>query len=244
MSDIFEEVEEEVRKDRLAGLWRRYGILVWLLAGAIVAAVAFNEYQQAREGEAREQRVEAFEAARDAMDAGEFEKAAAGFEALVESDSRLSPMASHFLAQARMAGGGDRASASSVLAGAGGADGGAFEKLALLKQAYLRAGEIGLDEAEALLSELAGEESPFGALASEVIASKAYEAGEIERARQMFNRLRFASYAPSGLTQRAQIALDAMPRVSSNEPESALDTQLQPTDANESMATPTNEDTE
>lgn len=244
MSDIFEEVEEEVRKDRLAGLWRRYGILVWLLAGALVLAVAFNEYRQAQQAEAREARMETFEAAREALNAGNFETAAAGFETLVESDSRLSPMAAHFLAQARMAGGGDRALAASVLGKAGEADGGAFEKLALLKQAYLRSGEMDLAELEALLSGLAGEETPFGALASEAIASKAYEAGQTDRARQMFNRLRFAAYAPSGLTQRAQIALDAMPAGASGEPATALETQLQPEDENDTSPTPTNEDME
>ena len=244
MSDIFEEVEEEVRKDRLAELWRKYGILVWLLAAAIVLAVAFNEFRQAREADMREQRVEAFESARAALETGDFEAAIAGFEPLVDDESRLSPMAAHFLAQARMAGSGDMDSAAAVLASASDADGAAFEKLAVLKQAYMRAGEMDLEEAEALLSPLAAEESPFGALASEIIASKAFEAGDIAQARRMFNRLRFAAYAPSGLPQRAQIALDAMPRPAGGEAQSALDTEAAPEPEDESTDLPTNEDTE
>ncbi len=221
MSDIFEEVEEEVRKDRLSELWRRYGIIVWILAGVIVLGVAYNEYSQSRQAQEREALIETFEAASVAMDAGDFQAAADGFQALVESDTRLSPMAAHLLAQARIAGDGDRAMAAGILTRAEGDGEAAFEKLAILKQAYLRSGEMSLEETEALLSELAAQETPFGALASEVIAAKAFEAGETERARQMLNRLRFAAYAPSGLTQRAQIALDAMPRPSA-QPASAL----------------------
>lgn len=215
MSDIFEEVEEEVRKDRLAELWRRYGIIVWLLAGALVLGVAFHEYRQARQADALQARMETFETAREALNTGDYEGAIAGFEELVDEDTRLSPMAAHFLAQAIIAGGGDRARAAAVLSQAGEDDDAAFAKLARLKEAYLRSEQMTLDEASALLSGLAEEETPLGALAGEVIASKAFEAGEIARARRMFNRLRFAAYAPSGLAQRAQVALDAMPRPAS-----------------------------
>ena len=52
MSDIFEEVEEEVRKDQMAELWRRYGLLVWIAGFAIIAAVAFNEWRGAQQARA------------------------------------------------------------------------------------------------------------------------------------------------------------------------------------------------
>lgn len=40
MSDIFDEVGEDLRRDRLTGLWKRYGWVVYVAAGIIVAGTA------------------------------------------------------------------------------------------------------------------------------------------------------------------------------------------------------------
>ena len=49
MSDIFREVDEDVRKDQLTALWKKYGVLVIAAALALVvgtgASVAWREYQ-------------------------------------------------------------------------------------------------------------------------------------------------------------------------------------------------------
>ena len=46
MADIFQEVDEEVRREQLKKLWDRYGLLVVILAILIVAGVgAWRFYQ-------------------------------------------------------------------------------------------------------------------------------------------------------------------------------------------------------
>ncbi len=40
MSDIFDEVGEDLRRDRLTGLWKRYGWILYVAAGLIVAGTA------------------------------------------------------------------------------------------------------------------------------------------------------------------------------------------------------------
>ncbi|MEQ9641103.1 MAG: tetratricopeptide repeat protein [Alphaproteobacteria bacterium] len=49
MSDIFREVDEDVRKDQLTSLWKKYGVFVIAAAVALVlgtaASVAWREYQ-------------------------------------------------------------------------------------------------------------------------------------------------------------------------------------------------------
>ena len=40
MSDIFDEVGEDLRRDRLTGLWKRYGWVLYVVAGLIVAGTA------------------------------------------------------------------------------------------------------------------------------------------------------------------------------------------------------------
>lgn len=49
MSDIFQEVDEDVRRDKAAELWKKYSILVYAAAALIVLATAayrFYEYQR------------------------------------------------------------------------------------------------------------------------------------------------------------------------------------------------------
>jgi hypothetical protein len=40
MSDIFDEVGEDLRRDRLTGLWKRYGWVLYVAAGLVVAGTA------------------------------------------------------------------------------------------------------------------------------------------------------------------------------------------------------------
>lgn len=212
MADIFEEVEEEVRKDKANELWSRYGWIAWVAALAIVGYVAFSEW---RSGQAAQQRAEQsarLEAALSALEAGEYQKAQADLQAMVDEGTSLSPLAAHLLAQARLVGGGDTQGAVAALQAAADGDGEAFQQLALLKAVYLRAETMTLEEMESELAPLVATNSQIGALAEEAIASKAFAVGDFERARRDYNRLMVSVNAPAGLQQRAIIALDAIPR--------------------------------
>lgn len=212
MSDIFEEVEEEVRKDKLSEVWRRYGFLVWLAALGIVGYVAYSEWSTYRAAQTQEERIVMLESALTALETGETELALSQLTELVEADTALSPLAAHYLARARVEGGGDVDGAVAALNAAADADGRAFEQLALLKSVYLRGETMTLEEMERELAPLTALETPLGALAQEAIAGKAYATGDYARARTMLNRLRLSAYAPSGLVRRATIALEAIPR--------------------------------
>ena len=213
MSDIFEEVEEEVRKDRMSEIWSKYGWIVWVLAIGIVLAVAANEVLSYQRGQAQQDRSIRLEAAIDALDTGDYSAAEERLASLVDEDVALSAMVAHLQAQLRLDASGDLDGAGMALAGIADAEEGAFEQLALLKSIYLRSESLTLVEVENELAPLVSKETPIGALAQEIIAAKAFEEGDYERARRDFNRLRFAANAPSGLVQRATIALDAIPRI-------------------------------
>ncbi|MEL6752646.1 MAG: hypothetical protein AAFO57_01370 [Pseudomonadota bacterium] len=212
MSDIFEEVEEEVRKDKLGELWAKFGWIVWLAAAAIVGYVAFSEWRSSQLQAQRAEQAAALEAAVSALEAGEFEEAQYSLQAIVEEDSSLSPLAAHLLAQSRYVGGGDPGGAATVLNDTADADGTAFERLALLKSVYLRAETMTLADMETELAPLISTESQLGALAEELIATKAFAIGDFARARRDYTRLSIAANAPAGLQQRARIALDTIPR--------------------------------
>lgn len=212
MTDIFTEVDESVRQEKLAGWWSKWRVFVYGAVVVLIGSVAINEFVVKPQAEAAQAaRTAELEAAVKALEEGQYEEAAAAFQSIVDSGSKLAPMAAHYLAQTQIEGMGDPAAAAATLSAIGGTEGGPYERLALLKSAYFSADAQTLPELEATLGSLVTEDSALGALARELVAAKAYATGDIARARAEYNRLKFDAAAPEGLVQRAEIALDAMP---------------------------------
>lgn len=228
MSDIFTEVDEGIRQEKLGSLWKKWRPFVYGGVAALIIGVAVNEFVLKPQAEARrEERALALENGIRALADARYEEAEAAFTRIMGDDPRLAPLAAHFLAQVKYEGSGDAEGAASILTEVGGSQGGPYERLALLKSAYFKADELSLAELETTLGSLATDESALGALARELIAAKAFEAGDNARARTEYNRLRFDAYAPQGLARRAEIALATIPQ-----PEEA------PADAQETEAAP------
>lgn len=212
MSDIFTEVDEGIRQEKLEGLWKKWRPFVYGGVAALIIGVAVTEFVLKPQAEARrEARALALETGIRALEDADYAGAEEAFTKIMNDDPRLAPLAAHFLAQTKFEGGGDAAAAAELLASVGGTEGGPYERLALLKSAYFRADTMTLEELELTLGSLADDESTLGALSRELIAAKAFEAGDLARARTIYNRLRFDAYAPQGLVQRADIALAAIP---------------------------------
>ena len=210
MADIFEEVEEGLRQDRAARLWKKYGIFAYIAAALLIGGVALNEYLQHRESESVETSAVEFETATDALTAQNYQEAADSFATLSDSDARIAPVAANFLAQARLQGSADKTAAVEALESAANTET-PIGKLSLLKAAYLKADDMSRTETEDYLGALTEDESAMGALALELIASKAAAEQDYEYARQAFNELRFLANVPQGVQQRAAAALAALP---------------------------------
>lgn len=211
MADIFEEVEEGIRQDRMTKLWKKYSILAYIAAGLLLGGVALNEYLKGQKAEQMAANTAAFEAALDDFEAQNYEAAADGFQALVDADVAVSPAAAHMLAQVRLAGFGDAEAAAAVLKPVESSKDPAMAKLALLKAAYLKADTSTRADLEDLLSDLRKEDTAFGALAVELLAAKALEEGDIEYARTEFTYLGLAPNAPTGVLSRAEKVLATLP---------------------------------
>ncbi|MBA3066971.1 MAG: hypothetical protein FP825_00625 [Hyphomonas sp.] len=220
MTDIFTEVDEGVRQEKLASWWIRWRPFIYGAVAALVGSVAINEFiLKPQAASARAARALELENAVKALEDGQYEEAEAAFRAIVESKSKLAPLAAHYLAQTQLEGRGDAVAAAETLAAIGGTEGGPYERLALLKAAYFRADTLSLSELEVTLGALVSEDSALGALARELVAAKAYAEGDIARARTEYNRLKFDAAAPAGVVQRAEIALDAIPLPPETAPE-------------------------
>jgi hypothetical protein len=88
LADIFHEVDEEVRRERLKRLWDRYGLYVLILAVLFVAAIAgwrgWEYYQNQRAAEFGSQ----FEAAAALAEAGKFAEAEKDFAKIAAEGNR------------------------------------------------------------------------------------------------------------------------------------------------------------
>lgn len=220
MTDIFSEVDKNVRDEQLAGWWQSWRPFVYGAVAALIGSVAVYEFivkpqmQAARAARALE-----LENAVKALEDGQYEAAEAAFRAIVASDTKLSPLAAHYLAQTQLEGGGDAAAAAEALMAAGNLEGSPYQRLAVLKAAYFKADALTLAELETTLGTLPSEETALGALARELVAAKAYATGDAARARTEYSKLKFDAAAPPGVLQRAEIALDAIPVAAGTTPE-------------------------
>lgn len=230
MADIFEEVEEGLRQDRMSGLWKKYGVFAYLAAALIIGGVALNEYLKVQASETRNREAARLEAALNEVDARNYQSAAEQLTGIVTDEIAPANIASHYLAGVRLDGNGDVLAAADVLADSVGDAADPTQKLALIKSAYLKADTSTRAELEAILSPLASDNGPFGALSKELIAAKALQDGDVEFARREFSFLRLAQNVPPGVVTRATQALEALPPVS--------ETETVPTEAPETEESP------
>jgi hypothetical protein len=211
--EFIREVDEELRRDRLGALWRRYGALVvaaaLVLIAGTAAAVAWGQWRE---------RAQAAEAARFAAAGSVLQTAAADaagrFAALAaEGDTGFADLARLKEAEARLAAADPAGAVAAVegLAARGDAADPILRDLAALLAAERRL-EAGEDP-EALrqaLEPLAAAGAPWRHQARELLALAAIRAGRLEDARTLLGELgREAGVSPSQ-QRRAEELLQAI----------------------------------
>jgi len=220
LADIFEEVEEGVRQDRMTELWRKYGWAAWLAAGLVIGGVALNEYLNYQSQQTITRNAAQLEGGIDELTQQNYEAAGSTFSELAQGDAALAPVAAQYLSQVRLEGNGDAEAAAQILADSmDGEVDTAIEKLALIKSAYLKSDEMSREELQAYLGGLTAESSAFGSLALELVAAKAMAEGDYAFARSEFSLIRVSANVPPGVSRRANQALASMPIVAASEPE-------------------------
>jgi len=184
MSDIFQEVDEEVRRDKAAEFWKKYQNLI--LAGAaviVLAAGAFRYWQYERE-RGEQAAGDQFQQALAALEGGKLDEAKAGFDTIAAKGP------SGYRALAQMAAAGARAQSDPPGAAA------AFDAVAgdaaidplLRDAARLRAALIRADipgeeqKGEAALTALSAEGAPFRRLAELELAALALQRKDYDEA--------------------------------------------------------------
>jgi hypothetical protein len=208
MSDIFREVDEDIRRDQLKKLWDRIAPYVIGAAVLIVAATAGYrgwEYWQARQAEGSGDR---FIAAVQLSDAGQYNEAIAALEALVADGSGGYPMLARFRIATEKARSGDTAGAVAefdVIAGSNAPE--EMRAMARLRAALLLLDTATPADLEVRLRDLAATGSPWRHTAREILGLSAWRHGDFAAAKTYFEEIAADQEAPQGLRQRVALML-------------------------------------
>lgn len=201
---FIEEVTEEVRRDRLFSLFRRWGWLGLLIVVLIVGGTAWNEWQKSRQAAAAQA---AGDALLTAMSAGEPGERAAGLAAV----GPAGPVGALLLAgQQQLTG--DTAAAVATLDGlsADAAAPSVYRDLARLRSLMLQAETMPSADRIAALQGLAAPGATFAGLAQEQIAVAQAQAGEIDAALATLTAILDDAATPQGLRVRADALMVAL----------------------------------
>ena len=206
MADIFHEVDEEVRRERLQKLWDRYSIFLIAAAVLIVAGVAaWRGYewwigkQAAAAGARFEQAMTLNEQGKHAEAEQAFAKIAADAPAGYKVLARFQAAAA--LAQDKPA---DAVKAYDALA-ADGSLSQAMRDLASLRAALLTIDTAPLADMEKRLAPLSEPGRTFRASARELLALSAWRNHDIATARKYIDMITADAEAPSGTRARAEV---------------------------------------
>jgi hypothetical protein len=208
MADFFREVDEEVRRDNIIAFWKKYRIVIIVLAIAAIAATAgFRLWESRRidEANAAGARYEsALQAARD----GKSAEALAGFDAL----GKDGPKGFADLARLRAA---DEIAQKDPKAGIAAYDAlvadrdytKSFQDVAHVRAAWLRVDRDDPAAFEQRYAPLAGPAFPYRNTIRELLGLAALERKDFEAAKRWFEAIAADLQAPSALRQRADAFL-------------------------------------
>lgn len=178
---FIDEVTEEVKRDKLYALMRRYGWIPVLAVVGIVAGASFNEYNKSKALKAAQANGDAISAALT----GGAEDAAARAQALETAEvSGEALVISEMIRAGELHAAGDAKAAIDALApfAEDATLGAIYRDLAVLKIAMIGAKELDAETRIAQLAGIAAPGAPYRLLAEEQIATAQVELGDLEAA--------------------------------------------------------------
>jgi hypothetical protein len=210
VADIFDEVEEDVRRDRALELWKKYGNYVVGAAVLVVAATAgFTGWRDwdRRQAEAETAR---FLAATQLAVQGDNSGAASAFAAIVRDGRAGYALLARFHEAALKAKSDDGAGAAAMYRAIAAATDADMRNVALLLAALHSVETSDAAAIERELAPLAGSDHPWRHVALEITAIAAARAGDVAKARELYTKIADDPAAPSGLRARAAEMIAAL----------------------------------
>ena len=205
MGDIFQEVDEEVRREKFKSIWKAYGghiiaAVVALVLGTTIA-VGWREYESRRQLEESNR----FMAAVELLKGAKYQEAASAFEELAENAEEGYSLISRFRAATAHKAGGNHANAVKTILGIS-SDSNIDELYRSLANLLIVMLKFEVEESDDLGTELkrmSGDDSIWRHSARELTGILAFKNGELELAKSEFQKLADDLGAPRGTRARA-----------------------------------------
>ncbi len=206
MTDIFHEVDEEVRRERLKKLWQRYGN--YIIAGClllIVGIAAWRGYDWLQTKRAAESGA-AFEQAVTLAESGKPQEAEAAFAKLANDGTAGYRVLARLREAAELAQSDPKAAikAYDEIAADRGA-GQVMQDLATLRAGYLLIDQSSYADLRSRLEPLTGPGRPFRYSARELLALSAWTHGDVAAAKQWTEAIIGDPQTPSSARGRAEV---------------------------------------
>lgn len=207
MGDIFREVDDELKQERLERLWKQYG--KYAIAAAVLVVVGVGAWKFWDSQRIAERHAEGlkFSNAAALLEQGRAEDAARGFAELATGSSSGYGVLARFNEAAILAQGGNAAGAIDIYDSIS-ADGSAppsLKNMAIILGGIqaLRVASIDNAAIERKLQPLAAPGSAYRHIALEILALSAQGAGDTEKAKTNYRAIVDDAEAPAGIRSRA-----------------------------------------
>jgi hypothetical protein len=199
---FIDEVTEEVKRDKLFGMVRRYGWIAVLAVILTVGGAAYNEVRKSQEQQAAQASGDAILAAFEGGESGD------GTETLAstKTESAQAQVVADLLLGAEQLGKDDAAAAGETfeaIAQSGGDTPAIYRDIAAFKAILAQAEDMPLADRRAALEALSNPGAPLALLAQEQLALADIEEGQPEAAIERLNSVIEDASVTTGLRRRA-----------------------------------------
>ena len=208
MADIFHEVDEDIRRERLKRIWERYGALILAAVVLVVAGIGgwrgYEYYQNQRAADSGAQ----FEAAMALADGGKLQEAEQAF-AKIASDGTAGYRLLARLREAEAMAQRDRAGAVALFGkvAADSSAGTRFQDLASVRAGFLLVDNAAFPDMEKRLQTATGAQRPFRHSARELLALSAFKAGDVQGLRRWADMINGDGETPAAMRSRVEALL-------------------------------------
>ena len=199
---LFREIEEDLRQEHWAKLWKRYGTYAVGVVLALALSVAGYQGWRAYDIATRQSDGERFAAALKLAGDKQTQAAAEAFAGLAADATAGYALLARFQEAALLAKRGEPAAAYADLAQDPGVDA-VYRDLAVILGAFHEMNGPGAGDLSARLAPLTADGNPWHHSAKELIAVLAARAGDRTKARALFTALAADATAPQGIRARA-----------------------------------------
>jgi hypothetical protein len=206
VTDIFQEVDEEVRRERLKKLWQQYGNYLVAACVLVVAAVGawrgYEWWQAKKAGEAGA----AFESAVLLAEAGKHQEADAAFAKLATDGTAGYRVLARLREAAELAQTDGKAAVSTYDEISGDKSvGQVIQDLAAVRAGFLLVDSAPYSEIRTRLEPLTAPDHTFRHSAREILALSAWKSGDMTAARQWADMIITDPQTPASTRSRAEV---------------------------------------